>query len=762
MSYAIGGYVAAMIATHALPTLPDDRALLAACAIGGLAAFGRTLRLVTGVAVGIVVATLAARDALERRVAPCVDGRAVELVGIIDGLPKARVGQVQFDVAVDGVAEWPACAGVVPRRLRLTWFDGPPLEPGERWQLRASLRGIRGYQNPGGFDYEAWTLANGIDGGGNVAFGRKLDDAAPWSWDRLRLDLRKRFASVRLRQAGILLALLTGDAGLMDERDWVLFRATGTVHLMVISGLHLTIVGVVGIALGRGFARLSPRLLARDGSTRLGVAVGVACVTLYACLAGWGVAVLRAWVAASVAAFLVGTSRRAALPTTFLWVAAIVLTVDPLAPLQAGFWLSVVAVAILLGFFAPRVARMSMLRALVVAQLVMAVVMAPALVSTVGSVALIGPLANVVAVPVLSAVVVPIDLVAALLMVGVGIGEPLLRCADVLTDWTIDYLETLAAFGWIGWRTDPSPFVELVSIVACATILLPLGWRHRALLVPCAFLSLLPNATAPRYGDFRLTVFDVGQGLAALVETSAHRLLYDAGPRYRSGFDLGRVVVVPALSSASIDRLDAVVLSHADVDHVGGFGAVAEAIDLSVLLGGEPVPGAPALRLCPYDSGWQWDGVRFRTFRWPHAQRDNDHSCVLSIENVAHRALLPGDVTRAAEPALLDWLGAAGIDVLVAAHHGSRSSSSEAFVRRTAPRVVVFSAGHLNRFGHPHETVVCRFRAVGARSFHTAYSGALTWTSERPGEVDEMRRRTPPYWRVRAKSEDEWQTCVSR
>src|SRR5262249_23865383 len=156
---------------------------------------------------------------------------------------------------------------------------------------------------------------------------------------------------------GILLALLTGDAGLMDERDWALFRATGTVHLMVISGLHLTIVGAVGVAIGRGLARLLPNLLRQDGSMRLGMVVGAATVTLHSCFAGWGVAVLAAWVGAVLAAVLVGASRRVSLPIAFLWVAAMVVTIDPLAPLQSGFWLSVLAVAVLLAFFAPRVAR---------------------------------------------------------------------------------------------------------------------------------------------------------------------------------------------------------------------------------------------------------------------------------------------------------------------------------------------------------------------------------------------------------------------
>jgi competence protein ComEC len=756
--HAIGGFVAAMVATPALSPLPNDVALFAMGGVAALAAASRHTRWIVGAVLGVLLATCSARQALEHRVTACVDGRVVEMRGRVDGLPKQRPQQVQFDLAVDAVVAWPACGGGPPRRVRLTWYDGPHVEPRETWQVRVKLRGVRGYQNPGAFDYEGFALANAIDGVGPVEFGRKLADGPRFGWDRLRLDLRERFAAAELRQPGILLAMLTGDAGLMDERDWALFRATGTVHLMVISGLHLTIVGAVGIALGRAIARFHRSSLARRGATLLGVVCGAVIVTLYACLAGWGVAVLRAWIAAMAIATLVGVARRTSLPTTFAWVAAIVLVVDPLAPLQAGFWLSMVAVAVLLAFFAPRVARRSFVRTLVVAQFVMAIAMTPALTATIGGVAGMGPIANVVAVPVLGVIVVPIDLGAVLMMTTIGVGESLLHLADLFTDWTVRYLEALAAFGWIAWRTDPSPFVWLAGAIACGGLLLPLRPRHRALLVPCALLSLLPADVGRPQGQFRVDVLDVGQGLAVVVATASHVLLYDAGPRYRTGFDLGRLAVVPALASASIDRLDAVVLSHADLDHVGGFAAVAERIHRRALLGGEPVAEFADLRACAREQGWQWDGVQFRVFRATEAGSDNDRSCVLSITNGARTALLPGDVTARAESQLISWL-AAPIDLLVVAHHGSRSSSTDPFVRHAMPRIAVYSAGYLNRFGHPHRDVVCRLQASGARGYATAYSGAVSWSSERPTVVGEWRSRSPPYWRVGALAESEWQTC---
>jgi competence protein ComEC len=280
-------------------------------------------------------------------------------------------------------------------------------------------------------------------------------------------------------------------------------------------------------------------------------------------------------------------------------------------------------------------------------------------------------------------------------------------------------------------------------------MVLPLSLRHRALLVPCVLLPLMPIDARPPHGEFGVSVLDVGQGLSVVVETARHRLLYDAGPRFPSGFDLGAAVVLPNLQRAARNVLDAVVLSHADLDHVGGYGAVANATRVRALLGGESVAGLDALRKCHAGAGWQWDGVRFRIVHplRPGAS-DNDSSCVLVIDNGKHSAMLPGDITAAGEREVLAQPLHAPVDFLVAAHHGSHSSSSRSFIERVQPMVVVFSAGFMNRFGHPHSDVVCRFVNAGSRTFATAESGAVVWRSDRSDAPVEWRRQSPPYWRV--------------
>ena len=758
MAELLCGYVAAVLGTAALANLPSRTALLI-FGIGAVAALiCRRLNVLTGlllgVLLGVVVGSTVARDAIDHRLAACVDGTTVELRATVIGLPKIATPQLQFDIEPDAIEPWPVCAGPMPRHLRLSWFDGPAVMPGEIWQLRIKLRAVHGYQNPAGFDYEAWSLANRIDGGGTVRFGQRQTAASSWSWNQLRLNLRERISAFALLYPGIVLALLTGDGALMSDADWDLFRATGTVHLMVISGLHLTIVATVGAALGRALSRMSRRLMARSGTTWPGVICALVLVTLYACLADWGVPVLRSWIALVLVLVALPLGRRLSLPMMFLWVAAIVLTCDPLAPLQAGFWLSFGAVAVLLAQFAPRSGPGSTVRALVKAQVVLAVAMVPALLATVGGVAWVGPFANLLAVPLVSVVVVPVDLVAGLWLAMIGdSGGWLLHVADWIIAFVVGYLRALAEFDWTGWRADRGIAVVILSAVASGALLLPLTLRHRALLLPCVLLPLVPIDQRPAHGQFRVAVLDVGQGLAVVVETARHRMLYDAGPRYPSGFDLGSAVVLPSLRRANPDGLDLAVLSHAHMDHVGGYQAVSGAVAVRGLIGGEPVARFDELRACRAGQGWQWDGVRFQILHPTHtAATDNDRSCVLLIDNGRRRALLPGDITRIGESAVLLRLPTEPIDFMVAAHHGSRSSSTEAFVRVTQPRIVAISAGHLNRFGHPHPDVMGRFEAAGARVFVTAVSGALTWNSAASGEVEERRTVSPPYWRVGKRS----------
>jgi competence protein ComEC len=352
---------------------------------------------------------------------------------------------------------------------------------------------------------------------------------------------------------------------------------------------------------------------------------------------------VRRAAATTPAAILV--CRRVSLPIAFLWVAAIVLAIDPLAPLQAGFWLSFGAVAILLAQFAPRIGRASWVRDFLMAQIVLGVAMLPLLLATIGNAAWVGPIANLVAVPLVSRIVIPLDLLLGLFVALVPHADGWrVHLVDSIVGFVVGYLRELERFDWIGGRSTRTSAGLLVSAAASA-LLLPLTWRRRLVLLP-----VLPAPSDLPNGEFQVRVLDVGQRLSVVVDTARHRLLYDAGPRFPSGFDLGSAVVVPVLRSDARAGLDAAILSQADMDHVGGYPSVAQALTVRALLGGEPVTGLPELRACRAGQGWQWDGVRCRVL---HPSRmdssDNDSSCVLLIDNGRRSTLLPGDITRSGE-----------------------------------------------------------------------------------------------------------------
>jgi competence protein ComEC len=744
------GFAAGVVGTAALPQLPTPSHIGLCLLLAAGCCVRRRLWPLAGLFAGVVWAASSAQTGLQHRLGPgCAEATTVQLQGVVVGLPRRTGARTQFDVAPASIDPWPACAGAQPRAIRLGWDTAPDIAPGEIWRMWVRLRSVRGYQNPGGFDYEGWAFANGIDAAGAVRYGVRAGQVAA-GIDRWRLRLRELIERLPLRQPGIVLGLVSGDAALLDESDWQLFRATGTVHLLVISGLHVGIVAAVGAALGHAAARLWPQLLRRSGTTAAAACGGVVLTTLYAALAGLGVPVQRAWWLSVSVLLLAVRARKHDLPTLFARVLALLLITEPSAPLRPGFWLSFGAFAVLLGYFAPRLGPRSTLRDLVRAQGVLACTMVPLLAASVGQFAWIAPLANLLAVPWVSLLLVPLDLCAALLLpLQAVVAGGLFGIVDSMADVLVQCLRQLATLDTSLWFSGDAWPVLVIAGLAAAIWLLPLSLRQRLALLPCLLLPALPGRPVVAAGQFRVTVFDVGQGLAVLVDTADHHLLYDAGPRYPSGHDLGDVVVVPSLHRLGIRRLDLVVLSHSDVDHVGGYDAVASAVPVRALRGGQSIVGHPELRRCRAGQRWRWDGVRFEILHPAGLQQsDNDRSCVLLIDNGQQRALLPGDISSNAERALLRHWTAASVDLLVVAHHGSRGSSSAPLLERLRPCFALVSAGYRNRFGHPHNEVVSRLVAVGARVFDTANAGALQWQSDRPKLLIRWRERSATYWRA--------------
>ena len=757
------GFVAAALAAAApLPAvlLPGAAPLAALLAAGvGMAAVGsragpgqgtarRWLPLLCGVLLGMAWSAHSQRTALEQRVAVDSDGAlrlTTQLVSEPESVPAGagRPPAARFQVRVLAAANHPELVG---RRLRLSWYDPPGgFAKGQRWALQTIVKRPWSYANPGGFDYERWLLGRGIDGTGWVRDGILLRHPPPDRLERIRQSLAEAVTRVELNHPGILLALLLGRGDRVPDPIWALLRNTGTVHLMVVSGLHVSLAAAAGVSLAGLLVRLIPRLPLWLNARLAGCVGGIAAAVVYALVAGAGLPALRAMLMAGAGLLLLGGGRSRSAPALLLTVLAAVLLAEPLAVHLQGFWLSFAAVTVLILCFT-RAAGHSPWRGVLAAQLGLSLGLLPLVALLTGGLPWTSLAGNVVAVPAITLVVVPLVLGGGVMTL---IWEPAAARLWFLADQVID-----AALTWLGWLGQLPGLALAGGTGALLTAQLAGLWwllrpqpAHLLLVVMCAALPLAPRAVPLPHGGFRVLALDVGQGTAVVIDTRHHRLLYDTGPAYPGGFEAGTAVVVPALLASGPPRLDVLVLSHDDLDHTGGAAAVIAALPPRQVLRGDGAGAAGC-----HGRRWTWDGVHFDLLNIPRPEpvRDNDVSCILLVDDGRHRLLLAGDIGRQVEAALLRVLAASGrrVDLLFAPHHGSGTSSSQALVRVTRPRLVFVSAGYGNRFGHPHPQVLRRYLEIGATIRVTGHEGALMWDSRQPDTVTRWRRDRGPYWRA--------------
>ncbi len=678
----------------------------------------------------------------------------VALTVAVEGLPVREGPSMRFEGRVLRPA---ACGPRGGERVRLGWMapETPLPRPGQHWRVEAQVERARGHANPFVFDYERWLVRHRIAFTGYVTAGALARDTRD-PVDDWRMRLRERVQARQLAHGGAILALATGDTALVSPETWRLLRETGTVHLLVISGLHVGMFAVLGMAAGNALARLLP-VTRRFRARAVGGVVAAAAVVGYATAAGWTLPVTRA-VLMAVAGILAATAgRRARVSDAFALALAGLLALDPLAVLDTGFWLSFGAVGVLLAWFAPRTpprpaaspggpvrraAAGARRRAgeLLAAQAVVAVGFAPLLGGFVGHVHALAPIVNLVLIPLVATVGAPVSVLGGLLLaVFPDQAGPLLAVADRTLGLAMLVIRSATAVEGIpaGVGTVAVPGAAALALA----FLLP--WSRLAhAVVAVGALAVLTRVESLAGSGFEVMVLDVGQGTAAVVRTRSQVLLYDAGPRYPSGFDIGEAIVAPYLRRAHGGRVTEFVLSHADIDHVGGALAVRRLATVRGTSIGEPVPGIVG-RPCRAGDGWLWDGVRFRVLSPEPGYGGNDASCVIEVDDGRGVALLAGDVERAAERRM----AVRPATFLLVPHHGSRTSSTRTFVEGVCPRFAVMSAGFRNRFGHPHPEVLERYRSVGAHVLETALLGSIEWRSDAPGVV-RVGRDDRRYWRV--------------
>ncbi|MGC3871972.1 DNA internalization-related competence protein ComEC/Rec2 [Halomonas sp. GXIMD04776] len=630
-------------------------------------------------------------------------------------------------------------------QVRVSWYDAPVLEIGEHWALTLRLRPPGGFANPHTFDYAAWLWREGIDATGYVRSApapRRLQ-ASHDTFRKQALAYLERHVSDELSRRW-LAALTLGASERLDQEDWALLNASGTTHLMVISGLHVGLVAAFMLMLARGAARLATpqrwRMVAWPWWSAAAAAVG------YAWLAGLEPPALRAMIMTLVGLW-VASGRHAPGPWQAWWLAlAIIVLVDPLALWRPGLWLSFIAVGLLILAWQGR-SRPAGWRgwcaALLRSQCLLAPLMAAAVLLAFDRVAPAAPLINLLAVPVIGSLMVPLGLAGWLLAWIPPLAEICWWFFAILAHGIQTSLHAVVAWSPLWhpepWQTLP---IALGLILLTAFWVLPglskaLRWSGSTLLMALAF-NLTPPTLAD--GQLRVRVQDVGQGQLIELRTSRHRLLYDSGPRFRSGF-MPLTTLWPAGQ-----YFDGVIVSHGDNDHAGGVAALVEEhrVERWWSPGAEPL-GVPDSS-CRAGESWRWDGVAFR-FLWPEGDpaklERNDRSCVLLVEAGGQRLLISGDAGDAVEARLVGELEN-DIQILIAGHHGSRTSSSADWVAATRPHHVIFSAGRGNAHGHPHAEVVRRFRDAGSCLWNTAEDGAITLDLGSAASTDVVTQRPIP------------------
>lgn len=709
-----------------LPQLPSAYWLLALFPLTFIA-WKRSCWTILCLLLAIVWASSQAHSRLDNLLDSTLAGQNILLSGSVISLPHHDEQRVRFEFKPD------SSELKLPDKIRLSWYFPPETVPqaGEKWQLLLRLKTPQGMANPGGFDYESWLFQQQIGATGYVRqseHNQKLQPAKKTAINHWRAQLTTKMSAILQHSPHLPLVqgLTVGVRDDMQTEQWDILRKTGTSHLLAISGLHIGLAATLGFFATKKLWRLRSKQLLWLSDRQAGAIGGLLLSVFYALLAGLSIPTQRALIMISVVMLSIVIKRRVD-PLHVLSLSLIlILLMDPFAVLAVGFWLSFAAVACILYVAQYRQPALKWLWLHI--HLWIAIGLTPLLLLFFQETSLISPVANLLAVPLVSFLVVPLLLLSMLLLsFDLQLGVWLLHLADWLLAMMWWYLDWLAASPFSIWQSPSLP-VELLVLAMLSILLLlaprgwPLRWLSGFLLLPLFFYT--PQRPAP--GEVWFTLLDVGQGLSAVVQTQQHTLVFDTGPAFGE-FDTGSAVVVPYLRHQGIKQLDMLMISHADNDHIGGANSVLKAYPARQILSSDPAKLTGGEH-CQQDQSWQWDKVDFEVLHPPAQQHGNrnDLSCVLKISSPYGTILLTGDIERHGEVSLVRRYGKQlAADILLAPHHGSRTSSTQVFIDHVSPQYVLFPSGYQNRFNFPAADVVARYHDRHSKTFQTGKQGAL-------------------------------------
>ena len=793
---------------------------------------GLLLALVLSATLGFGVTGLRAVSFTATILEPGLEGQDIDITGQVIAMPQFAEDGVRFRFAVLS-AHLKGEPVALPPQIYLGWYSGfglrptkpaagadgdpeppefslelqrqpQPLRAGERWQMTVRLKAPHGNSNPYGFDYELWLWEQGIQATGYVRTGKS--DAPPkklaetWTKpvERTRQYVREAiFKRVDNRQvAGVIAALVVGDQNAIERADWDVFRATGVAHLMSISGLHITMFAwVASLLIGglwRRSAKLSPALCHALPAGSAGALGGLALAALYALFSGWGIPAQRTiWMLATVVLLKI-SGRQWPWPLVWLLAMAVVVVLDPWALMQAGFWLSFVAVGVLFAsgssagnvvnrenaiysgassarsnwpegindgekrlgtrFLAASTAALGAnLMKTFREQWVITLALTPLTLLLFNQVSVIGLVANAVAIPWVTLVVTPLAMLGA-------IWSPVWDAAALGVEVLTLLLQWLASFSWASISVAAAPlWCAAFAVLGGALLVMRLPLHLKLIGIPLLLPVLLWQPLRPAAGQFEILGADIGQGNALIIRTASHSMVYDTGPKFSRESDAGNRVLVPLLRALG-EKIDLLMLSHRDLDHIGGAPAVlgmqTQARLVSSIEDGHELQSIRKSERCLAGQSWRWDGVDFEVLHpqasdYDSAAKSNAMSCVLRISNGEKTALLAGDLEAAQELRLVansELNPKLKANFLLMPHHGSKTSSTASFLDAVQPQFALAQAGYRNRFNHPVASVLQRYTDRQIQVVKSPGCGAATWRSEQADEVLCHRQQFKRYW----------------
>ena len=698
---------------------------------------------------GFLWALLRAHWVLDVALPDDLQGKDILVTGVIASIPLKDSRKRRFEFDIETLEHNKKLLPSIGK-VRISWYskysrgnknqyrNKIKLKAGQRWQFWLRLKQPHGFMNPAGFDYEGWLYSKKIRATGYVRINAKKkqlakiidEEASGYNMLILRQNLYDGLSSFtsKTNYTGILIALAMGERTGITPQQWQVFRATGTSHLVAISGLHIGLLAGFVFFLTRYLWPFFGSAALKLAAPRAAALSALAAAAFYAVLSGFAVPSQRALIMLAVVMFSIFWRHKVQSSQVLSFALLIVLLFDPTSVLSAGFWLSFMAVAII-GFAAS--GRLTVDKGWKIwgrLQWRISLALIPLLIFLFQQASLVSPLTNLFAIPVVSFIVVPLVLLAtSVLSFFPDLAATLFSFADTTLSflwWLLSYLANTSLSEWHGIK--PGVFSLCMAILGIGLLLTPKSWPGKYMGGFLILPLLWPVINTPSKGEVEVTLLDVGQGLAAVVQTTHHALVFDTGPKFSQSFDTGAAVVIPYLRHKNIQKLDTLIVSHKDNDHSGGLKSIQSNIEIARLMSSYDLKDSER---CFSGQSWRWDGVFFEILSPEEHityKKRNNGSCVLRVSAGNKSLLLSADIEMKTEKRLVKHqYKKLKSTYLVAPHHGSKTSSSQPFLDAVDPDYILVPVGFKNRYRMPHLSVMTRYEKAHIPIIETYKSGAI-------------------------------------